>query len=84
MLNSFQVVGLLTHLIVLALGLGGMIGIVPLARGRRAGSGLVLMAISMDIVILAPRWNFGMIGVSFYVVGFLAGLWFLLGPERGK
>ncbi|WP_235705933.1 MULTISPECIES: hypothetical protein [Acidiphilium] len=84
MLNSFQLAGLLTHLFVLALGLGGLIGIIPLARGRRAGSGLVLMAISMGIVILAPRWNFGIAGVSAYVVGFLAGLWLLLGPEHGK
>ncbi|MEE3502926.1 hypothetical protein [Acidiphilium acidophilum] len=84
MLNSFQLAGLLTHLFVLVLGIGGIIGIIPLARGRRAGSGLVLMAISMDIVILAPRWNFGTIGVSAYVVGFLAGLWLLLGPRYGK
>jgi hypothetical protein len=82
MLNSFQVAGLLTHLFVLLIGAGALAGIVPLAHGRRAGLGLVLMAISMSIVVLEPRLQLGAVGVSAYVVGFLAGLWLLLGPER--
>lgn len=84
MSNSLQLAGLLTHLLVLALGIGGIVGIVPLARGRRAGFGLVLITVSMGIVILAPHWNLGVAGATAYVVGFLAGLWLLLGPEHRR
>ncbi|MBN9563498.1 MAG: hypothetical protein J0H14_22660 [Alphaproteobacteria bacterium] len=82
MLNQFQIAGLVTHLFVLLLGVGGLAGIVPLARGRRAGLGLVLMAVAMTIVVLEPRFHFGIAGVGIYVGGFLTGLWLLLGPER--
>ncbi len=80
-LNQFQIAGLLTHLFVFLLGIGGLAGIVPLARGRRAGAGLILMAIAMAVVVLEPQLRFGATGVGVYVVGFLTGLWLLLGPE---
>lgn len=81
MLNQFQIAGLLTHLLVFALGVGGLTGIVPLARGRRAGVGLILMAIAMSIVVLEPILHWGMVAVVVYVTGFLTGLWLLLGPK---
>lgn len=82
MLSLFQVVGLLTHLLVFALGIGGLAGVVPLARGRRAGLGLVLMALSMGIVIMEPQWRLGAVGAGLYTTGFLGALWLVLGPER--
>ncbi|MBP28067.1 hypothetical protein [Methylobacterium sp.] len=80
MLNAFQVAGLATHALVLLIGLGAILGLVPLARGRRAGFGLVLMATAMTIVVLEPHLRLGAVGVGAYVVGFLGGLWLLLGP----
>ena len=50
--NLFESVGLLSHLFVFAVGVGAIIGAVPLARGRRAGFGLVLMALAMTVMIL--------------------------------
>ncbi len=82
MLNQFQIAGLATHLLVLALGIGGMTGIVPLARGRRAGVGLILMAVAMSIVVLQPLLHWGVLAIGVYVLGFLTGLWLLLGPEH--
>jgi len=81
MLNAFQIAGLVTHALVLLIGIGAIFGLVPLARGRRAGFGLVLMAVAMTVVVLEPRLQFGMMGVGAYVVGFLTGLWLLLGPS---
>lgn len=80
MLNAFQIAGLVTHALVFLIGVGAILGRVPLARGRRAGFGLVLMAAAMTIVVLEPRLQLGAVGVGAYVVGFLSGLWLLLGP----
>ena len=44
MLNAFRVAGLATHAPGVLIGLGAILGLVPLARGPRAGFGLVLMA----------------------------------------
>lgn len=52
----------------------------PLARGRRGGFGLVLMATAMAIVILEPHRRLEAVGVGAYMAGFLGGLWLLLGP----
>lgn len=84
MSEAFEVAGLLTHLLVVVLGAGGIIGVVPLARGRRAGAGLLLMAGSMGLVVLEPRWQLGFPGVAAYTMAFLLALWLLLGPERRK
>lgn len=84
MLNAFQIAGLLTHALVLLIGLGAILGLVPLARGRRAGVGLVLMAAAMTIVVLEPLLNLHALGVAAYVIGFLTGLWLLLGPARRR
>lgn len=62
MLNAFQIAGLVTHALVLLIGIGAILGHVPLARGRRAGFGLVLMAAAMTIVVLEPRLQLGMMG----------------------
>lgn len=80
--TPFELVGLLTHVLVLLLGLGGLLGLIPLARGRRAGAGLLLMAGSMALVIMEPRWQLGLVGVTAYAAAFLAALWLLLGPDR--
>lgn len=80
----FELVGLLTHLFVFAVGIGAIIGVVPLARGRRAGFGLVLMALAMTVMILEPRWRLGAWAAAAYVVGFAVALWLLLGPVRSS
>lgn len=81
-LGLFEVIGLLTHLVVFAIGVGALAGIVPLARGRRAGLGLVLMALAMTIMILEPRWQLGAAAAVAYLTGFAVALWLLLGPVR--
>ena len=60
--NAFQVAGLATHALVLLIGLGTILGLVPLARGRRGGFGLVRMATAMTIVVLEPRLRLGRSG----------------------
>lgn len=82
MLNLFETLGLVTHLFVFLVGVGAIMGEVPLARGRRAGYGLVLMALAMTIMILEPRWQLGLWGAAAYLVGFVIALWLLLGPVR--
>lgn len=82
MSTSFQLVGLSTHLHVLALGVGGLLGIIPFARGRRTGLGLLLMAAAMGLVVMEPRWHLGLLGAGAYTLGFLTALWLLLGPEH--
>lgn len=82
--NLFELVGLLTHLFVFALGVGVIIGVVPLARGRRGGFGLVLMALAMTVMTLEPRWRLGAWGAAAYVVVFAVALWLLLGQEGGS
>jgi hypothetical protein len=80
--SSFELAGLLTHLIVFVIGIGALVGVVPLARGRRAGLGLVLMALSMTVLVLEPRWHLGILAAAAYVTGFTIALWLLLGPAR--
>jgi len=87
-LSPFELAGLLTHLDVFVVGLGGSVGILPLARGRRSGLGLILMALSMTVLVLQPvfqpRWlpdGWTAIG---YVVGFAIPLWLLIGPASPK
>lgn len=84
MLNLFQVLGLATHFFVFVVGIGAIVKIVPLARGRRAGFGLVLMALAMTVMILEPRWQLGAWSAAAYVVGFALALWLLLGPVRSS
>lgn len=81
-IGAFGLIGLLTHLIVFIIGLGALVGIVPLARGRRAGLGLVLMALAMTIMVLEPAWHLGAAAAVAYVAGFTIALWLLIGPER--
>ena len=80
--TPFELVGLLTHVLVLPLGLGGLLVLIPLARGRRAGAGLLLMAGSMALIIMEPRLQLGFVGATAYAAAFLAALWLLLGPDR--
>lgn len=84
MWGAFQVAGLATHILVLLLGLGAIAGVVPLARGRRAGLGLVLMATAMALVVMEPRWRLGAWGALTYTGAFLAALWLLLWPDRPR
>lgn len=84
MSTPFELVGLLTHALVLLLGLCGLIGLIPLARGRRAGAGLLLMAGFMALAVMEPRCQLGLMGATAYTVAFLAALWLLLGPDHGS
>ena len=81
MSSAFELAGLVTHMIVLAIGIGGVAGVVPLAQGRRSGTGLLLMAASMVVLVVAPRWQLGGWAAA-YTAGFLAALWLLLVPKR--
>lgn len=81
--DPFLLAGLLTHLVVLGLGVGGMARLVPLPRGRRSGLGLVLMALAMAALMLPAR------GTAMRTVAGLAhaalfgiALWLLVGPMR--
>lgn len=78
-LNLFELVGLLTHLFVFAIGMGAIAGVVPLARKRRSGFGLILMALAMTIMIFEPRWQLGAGAAAVHVIGFAFALWLLLG-----
>lgn len=80
MLNALQIAGFVTQALVFLFGVGSILGPVPLARGRRAGFGLVLMAAAMTIMVLEPRLQSGAVGGGAYVVGFLSELWLHLGP----
>jgi hypothetical protein len=80
--STFELAGLLTHLVVLAVGVGGSVGVLPLARRRRSGLGLILMALSMTILILQPRWGLDEWAAVVYVLGFMVALWLLIGPAR--
>ncbi len=80
--NAFEVLGLVTHAFVLVLGFGGVFGVIPLARGRRSGYGLLLMALSMALVVMEPRWQLGIVGALVYTAAFMTALWLLLGPNK--
>ncbi|GAB6846149.1 hypothetical protein HNR00_003322 [Methylorubrum rhodinum] len=80
MLNASQVTSLATHALELMIGVGAILGLVLLTRGRRAEFGLVLMAAAMAVVVRKPRVQLGMVGIGAYVARFLGGLWLLLGP----
>lgn len=81
-LSLHELVGLLTHLVVFAIGAGAIAGLLPLARGRRSGFGLVLMALAMIVFTVQPRWpSDGLVAVG-YVGIFAAALWLLIGPTR--
>ncbi len=83
-LSPFELAGLLTHLVVLAIGVGGLVGLVPLARGLRSGLGLVLMALAMAVLVAPPIWRFGEPAALGYVVAFAVALWLLIGPASPK
>ena len=84
-LTVFDWAGLVTHGVVLALGLGGIVGAVPLPRGRRSGSGLVLMAVSMVVLLVAGRRPpAGLVPALVHVVTFAFALWLLIGPVRRR
>jgi len=71
---------LFVHVGVLAIGVGGMFGVVPLPRGRRSGLGLALMATSMLILYAAPAWNLGPLATAGFLAMFVPGLWLVAGP----
>lgn len=83
-MSHYELAGLLTHAVVFAVGLGAISGLVPLARGRRSGLGLVLMAASMLLLIIGPGWNLGLAASVGHAVLFFAALWLLIGPVPGK
>lgn len=75
---------LVTHLTVFGLGVGGLARWVPLPRGHRTGTGLVLMALAMAVLMLpvAPGVALGASVSLVHVVLFAIALWLLIGPER--
>lgn len=85
-LSPFEVAGLLTHLVVLVVGVGGIAKVVPLPRGPRSGLGLTLMALAMIVLVVWPRWQLpgGWAAAATYAVGFALSLWLLVGPVRPR
>lgn len=83
-LANYELVGIVTHLFVLAVGVGGMANWVPLPRGRRSGLGLVLMALSMFLLMFAPRWQLDFLAAAGHAGLFFLALWLLLAPPRAK
>lgn len=81
-LSLHELVGMLTHLVVFVIGAGAIAGLLPLARGRRSGLGLVLMALAMIVFTVQPRWPFEALVAVGYVGIFTAALWLLIGPTR--
>ena len=79
-----ELVALLLHVGVLAIGVGGMLGVVPLPRGRRSGLGLALMATSMLVLFAAPAWNLGPLATTGFLAAFVPGLWLVAGPSDGR
>ena len=76
-----ELVALFLHVGVLAIGVGGMLGVVPLPRGRRSGLGLALMATSMLVLFAAPAWNLGPLATTGFLAAFVPGLWLVAGPS---
>lgn len=74
LLSQYVFVGLVSHLVVLIVGIGGVAGVVPLPRGRRSGLGLCLMAVAMALLVLAPGWRLGWWGSAGYLALSAAGL----------
>lgn len=70
------------HVGVLVVGVGGMLGLVHLPRGRRSGAGLGLMAVSMFVLAAAQRWALGGWATAVMAVAFVAGLALVVGPGR--
>lgn len=81
LLNAFDVAGLTTHVVVLLLGVGGIMGRVALPRGRRSGLGLVLMALAMAVLVVRPSGRgAGLVAAAVHLVSFGVALWLLVGP----
>lgn len=76
-----ELVALLLHVGVLAIGVGGMLGVVPLPRGRRSGLGLALMATSMLVLFSAPAWNLGPLATTGFLAAFVPGIWLVAAPS---
>ena len=72
---------LLLHVGVLAVGVGGMLGVVALPRGRRSGLGLALMATSMLVLFAEPAWHLGPLATTGFLAAFVPGLWLVAGPS---
>ena len=83
-LSPFGLAGVLTHLVVLVIGVGRLVGLVPLARRRRSGLGLVLMALAMAVLVAPPLGRLGELAAVGYVVAFAVALWLLIGPASPK
>ncbi len=80
-LSAFDFAGLLTHAVVLGIGLGGIARQVTLPRGRRSGVGLVLMAAAMALLFTRPTASVTRFAVGLaHVVIFGIALWLLVGP----
>lgn len=82
-LPTTDLTALLAHVGVLIIGVGGMLGILPLPRGRRSGLGLALMATSMLVLFASPAWNQGLLGAAGFLAAFGPGLWLVARPGRG-
>mgnify|MGYP001240628121 CR=1 FL=1 len=81
-MSPAEIVGLLTHLGVLGIGLLGLLGVVGLPRGRRSGIGLMSMALAMGVITIGPQYALPIPAIAAYIVLFALGLWLLIGPIR--
>lgn len=75
-------VGLLTHAGVLVIGIGGILRLIPLSRGRRSGIGLTVMALVMALLMEPPSWLPSWTTATLYTAGFGGAFWLVIGPAR--
>ena len=77
---------IVTHAVVLLLGLIGLTGRLALPRGRRTAAGLVLMALAMFVLSTGVQDGLGrVLGGPVHVLLFGTALWLLIGPlERRR
>ena len=79
--STADLAALLIHVGVLSIGVGGLLGVVPLPRGRRSGLGLALMATSMLVLFAAPAWDLGPLATTGFLAAFVPGIWLVAGPS---
>lgn len=85
-LSPLEMSGLLTHLMVFLVGIGGIAKLLPLPRGPRSGLGLTLMALAMSVSLVWPHWQRPgeWAAAAIYAAGFAVALWLLVGPVLPK
>lgn len=75
---------IVTHAVVLLVGLIGLTGRLALPRGRRTAAGLVLMALAMLVLSAGRQEVAGLLSGPVHVLLFGTALWLLIGPLEGR